>query len=637
MLALAGVWCALQDARRGWRWLAAGSLAYGLALGARPSLLFGAVILLVPVARAWRMKRPVWPLLLAAAGPIVVVGLGLLLYNVLRFGNPLEFGENYQLPPAMNQHFSPRYLWFNFRISFLDPANWSGIFPFVDDITAPSQPSGYFDRTNPFGVLTNIPLVWLALAAPLAWRRRSAEDRSVLRWFLGAVALFFGMCALTICLYNAMSLRYELEFASPLLLLAVIGFLALERALAAQPVWRRAARCGWVLLLVFSVAFNLFAGVHMQAQLQCGLGTTLQQKGKVDEAITHYKKALQLAPGYAAAWLDLANALEQKGKVDEAVTQYRKALQIKPDYAEARCNLGNALLQMGKVDEAMSQFQLALQTKPGLAQVHNDLGTALLQKGGVDAAITQYETALQIQPDFAEAHKNLGIALLQKGRVDEAVAHLQKALQTKPDYAEAHFNLGNALAQTGAADEAIAHFQKALQIKPDYTDAHNNLGWVLLQHARVDEAIAHFQNALQIKPEFAEAHFNLANALLQKGEWGRAITQYQTALQIKPADPTFQSSLAWLLATSPEQSLRDGAKALALARQAETLSGGQNPVILRTLAAACAEQGDYALAAATARRALDLAVAQKNDTVAASLQKEIQLYEAGAPARLAPP
>ena len=82
----------------GWRWLAAASLAYGLALGARPSLLFGAVILLVPVAQAWREKRPVWPLLLAAGGPIVVIGLGLMVYNALRFDNPLEFGQRYQLP-----------------------------------------------------------------------------------------------------------------------------------------------------------------------------------------------------------------------------------------------------------------------------------------------------------------------------------------------------------------------------------------------------------------------------------------------------------------------------------------------------------------------------------------------------------
>ena len=73
------------------------------------------------------------------------------------------------------------------------------------------------------------------------------------------MALLFGMCALTIGLHDSMWLRYELEYASPLLLLAVVGVLAVERALAGRPAWRWAARCGWGLLLAFSVAFNLLA------------------------------------------------------------------------------------------------------------------------------------------------------------------------------------------------------------------------------------------------------------------------------------------------------------------------------------------------------------------------------------------
>ena len=68
----------------------------------------------------------------------------------------------------------------------------------------------------------------------------------------------------------------------------------------------------------------------------------------MDEAITHYQKALQINPDYAEAHNNLGNALLQKGRVDEAIAQYQKALQIKPDYAEAHDNLGNALLQKGE-------------------------------------------------------------------------------------------------------------------------------------------------------------------------------------------------------------------------------------------------------------------------------------------------
>ncbi len=97
MLALLALWEACHRPDQRGRWLAAASLAYGLATGARPNVLFGAVILLVPVAQAWREGRRVWAPLLAATGPITFIGLGLLLYNTLRFDNPLEFGTHYQL------------------------------------------------------------------------------------------------------------------------------------------------------------------------------------------------------------------------------------------------------------------------------------------------------------------------------------------------------------------------------------------------------------------------------------------------------------------------------------------------------------------------------------------------------------
>ena len=85
---------------------------------------------------------------------------------------------------------------------------------------------------GPFGILTNIPLVWLALAVPLAWRSRPGQAGSILRWFVMAVALLFGICALTIGTFFSASLRYEVDFLPALVLLAVVGILGLERVLA---------------------------------------------------------------------------------------------------------------------------------------------------------------------------------------------------------------------------------------------------------------------------------------------------------------------------------------------------------------------------------------------------------------------
>jgi tetratricopeptide (TPR) repeat protein len=180
-------------------------------------------------------------------------------------------------------------------------------------------------------------------------------------------------------------------------------------------------------------------------------------------------------------------------------------------------------------------------------------------------------------------------------------------------------------------DEAIAHFQKALEINPDIPDAHQNLGFALLQQGRTDEAITQYQRLLQLRPDAADTHSILGDALAQRGRVDEAIAQYQKALESKPADPGVQNALAWLLATAPQVSLRNGGKAVELARQASLLTGGENPVILRTLAAACAEAGRFAEAVETAQHALRLLQAQPDAAQTEALQSELKLYQAGSP------
>jgi tetratricopeptide (TPR) repeat protein len=533
MLALGAVWCALHEpeTRKHSAWLAAASVAYGLAVGARPSLSFGAVILLVPVVHAWRERQPIGAALMAATIPIALIGLGLMLYNALRFDNAFEFGQSYQLGgqrQVMLQFFSLRYLWFNFRVYFLETARWSTTFPFVHQITVPPLPSGYFGVEPPFGVLTNIPLAWLALAIPLAWRSRSVQAGSILRWFVTAVALLFGTCALTLGFYCSAAFRYEMDFLPALVLLAVVGILGVERALAPtlasnrirgqesgrtdRPVWRRAARCGWGLLLGFSVAFNVLVSVENYAHAGCALATVLVREGRVPESIQIYEKALRVTPDDADGHFNLAYALEQTGKVREGIGHYEQALRIKPDYVEARFNLGNALSRAGRFDEAIGHYEQAVRLKPDYAEAHNNLGTALARLGRMPEAIGHYEQAVRLKPDYTEAHNNLGTGLARVGKLEDAIGHFDRVLRTSPEDAAAHYNIGNALFGLGKAGEAAAQYEQALRIKPDFAEAHNNLGNALLQSGKTQEAIGHYEQALRINPDYAEAQRNLARA-----------------------------------------------------------------------------------------------------------------------------
>jgi len=299
------------------------------------------------------------------------------------------------------------------------------------------------------------------------------------------------------------------------------------------------------------------------------------QQGQFDEAKAQFQKALAIYPGCTDALDNLGLALLQQGRADEAILQFQKVLEIRPDNADACNNLGTALLQKGKLDEAITYYRRALRTQPYFVDLHCNLGMALLAQGKVDEALLQYEEALQINPESGNTHKNLGLALLKKRRTLEAMAHFQKAVETIPGDAEAHFNLGNSLRQTGHMNDALAHFRRSLEINPGYVDAHVNLGNILLQMGMVDEAVAHFQKALQLKPDDSDAQNDLGNAFLRKGNPGEAIAHYQEALRIQPTDLTAENNLAWLLATCPDASLRNGSKAVELARKADEQAGGK--------------------------------------------------------------
>jgi hypothetical protein len=274
-------------------------------------------------------------LLLAAIGPIALIGLGLMLYNALRFDSPFEFGLRYQLAGDRQSTAILQSAVSVVQLPglFSGAARWSGRFPFVHDITVPPLPAGHGRVEHPFGVLTNIPLVWLALAVPLAWRVGRRRRVPVCAGFLTAVTLLFGICALTLASFLLASIRYEVEFLPALVLLAVIGILSLERALADRPVWRRAARWGWSLLLGFSVAFNLLASVERCAEAHNNLGATECRGGPGAGGDRQYEQALRLKPDFAEAHITTwGSPWTARGRVQEAIGHYEQAgAAVKPD------------------------------------------------------------------------------------------------------------------------------------------------------------------------------------------------------------------------------------------------------------------------------------------------------------------
>src|SRR6266480_2209184 len=276
-------------------------------------------------------------------------------------------------------------------------------------------------------------------------------------------------------------------------------------------------------------------------------------------------------------------------------------------------------------------WRTTIARNPDCWMAHNNLGIVLAQKNEIDEAIAHYRKTLEMSPDFADADYNLGNALLQKGEIDAAILHCQRAVTIQPNDPEAQVALGNALLQKGLIDESIVHYQKALAIRPYYVTAHYNLSSAFLKKGEIDKAILHCQDVLSIQPEYADAHTNLAAALLKKGEIGKAIEQYEKTMEIAPRSVPALNTLAWILATYSDPAFRDGPKALELAQEANEFSGRSNPVILRTLAAAHANAGQFSKAVEVGQLALSLT--DRQSALGNALQKDIAGYQAGLPYR----
>jgi tetratricopeptide (TPR) repeat protein len=223
---------------------------------------------------------------------------------------------------------------------------------------------------------------------------------------------------------------------------------------------------------LFQNAVNVTPGNYFAHN---GLGIAFSQEGKLNEALSHYKKALKIKPDYADAHSNLGLALSEKGKIDAAVLEYKEALKIKPDNIAALFNLGNALGDLGKFDEAVFYYKEALKLKPDFVEAHYNLANTQVHLGNDNEADIHYAEALRIYPRNEKAHYNYGNLLLRQGKPKQAIFHFAEALKQDPYLAEAYDQIGVILARQGKYKKARVFFLKAVQIRPSYTQAHEHL------------------------------------------------------------------------------------------------------------------------------------------------------------------
>jgi tetratricopeptide (TPR) repeat protein len=299
--------------------------------------------------------------------------------------------------------------------------------------------------------------------------------------------------------------------------------------------------------------------------------------------------------------------MQRTGRYEASAAKWREVLELSPDDEAAHRNLGTVLLMTGHGEESAAHYQKASEIK--------------------------LRAAVEADPASAQDLNALGVLLVQTGRAEEAVAQFEKAAELKPDFAAARANLAGALAKLGRLDEALVQLRQALAADPAYAPAHYNLGLVLSQRGDAQGAIREWRSAIDLDPKYAEAHVSLGDALYAQGRTAEALAHWRAGLELQPNDPPALRRVAWVLATSPDAAIRDGAEALAFAVRALELSGGKDARVLDALAAAYAEKGQFADAALTARRAQARAAQENQPALAHDIGVRIALYEAGQPFR----
>jgi len=266
-----------------------------------------------------------------------------------------------------------------------------------------------------------------------------------------AVAALALLCAVTACCLGPLRTRRYLTMGWLFYLgtlVPVIGWVQIGSQAVAD-------RYAYVPLLgIFvMIAWGLADAVQWKARLGpfaiggalaalAGLGALSHaQAARWRDSLTLFAHTLSVTDSNPVSQVHYANALQDQGRLEEAVSHYRAALALAPTYEDARIALGNALLKLGRIAEATPLLTSAAAAHPDSELTQLALGNARLATGDLDGALTAFRRAIELSPELAPAYNDAGVALAKQGRVAEAIPFFEEAVRLRPDLTDAARNL----------------------------------------------------------------------------------------------------------------------------------------------------------------------------------------------------
>ena len=370
-------------------------------------------------------------------------------------------------------------------------------------------------------------------------------------------------------------------------------------------------------------------------ELRYGLAQVLVRQGRLDDALATLGEAIERNEKIARAHHDLGTVYRARNQNEEAVAAFRQAIVLEPAYASAWFNLANALIALQRWDEAGPAVDKTLELTPQDSRARYLRAMVLRAKGQVPAAIDLLRALVAQEPDNRVAREGLTDTLAAAGKIPEALAVYRTAASLPGVGAEEAIGLLDDAAKLAwrknLRDQSVLLWRQGIEKNPASAKAHLNLGNGLQLLNRRQEAEAELAKAVELGPDDANARLSLAALRIQMGNFAAAKADLEAGLALQADQPALMNTLARLLATAPDASLRDGRRALELAQRSLGLESRIETA--ETVGMALAEMGQFEQAIRW-QSSLAQQAQQRNDRqVLARLVATLRQYEKRQPIR----
>jgi tetratricopeptide (TPR) repeat protein len=215
-----------------------------------------------------------------------------------------------------------------------------------------------------------------------------------------------------------------------------------------------------------------------------------------------------------------------------------------------------------------------------------------------------------------------------------ALADCNAALRIDPKSEIAHYYRAGIYSALDRPNEAIPDLDVVIRAIPNEFSAYFDRGYAYAELGNANMALADFDNAIRYATNTADGNLAEAHAYYQKGDYAKAAAFFAKARQKSPRDESVLNAVAWFKATCPDGSFRNGKEALTDATKACELTKWQDGEMVDTLAAACAEMGDFKQAVKYQMQALGLRP-RRPDSLK-GMQRRLRLFQAHQPFREEP-